>query len=707
MIDYAKKYDEIGWVVMPIANNSKIPIIKNWSKIDSNEKTLDKFSDDSNIGIIMGKKSGIICVDVDVKKQDGLKTLEELENKLGKLPGTVTSKTPSGGLHYYFKYVEGIRNRKKVGEGIDIQADGTQTVEAPSVIDGVSYEWIYDPFDYEVAELPQLWKDFLCEKNNEGVVTLTPLAFEAPDEVTEGSRNNTLASYVGSMLGKKLKKKTVLNKALKYNKEACDPPLDDEEVEQIVNSMIKTDKHNKAAAVNEKLGDEEIGLPEWMSFDETGNVTILEKNFAEWYVERNELYCVNGRFFTRYGHIVDDEFKNNIHNIIGSLVPTGLSKKVNALLDAVKNEAYLKMDTPDKYKVQFDNVSFDVKDGELKECDTFFTLHQIPHNYDASADCPKFKKFIKGLFYEEDIPVVQEYLGYCLTPNTLAQTALFIIGEGGEGKSRIPVLMEHIMGPNSVVNGKFHKLQDKFSLVNLDKQMMFIDDDISLEAIDDTSNFKKIVTSETYLSVEPKGKAEYKTRLYSRILCCGNGAIQSKFDRSDGFYRRLLICKVKPVSYDKPDRTLSDQLDEEIPGIINWLLDGLCRVVKNGFIIEPSSRMNDEIKVLRDNSDTMSLFMNDDQFVDYTLDENDKVSIRQLYDAYEHWCNDNNYMVIHKNTFGKTIRKIYKSVLSRKTDAKTVVSLTSIERVYVDHKQVRGVVGVKLKNYKNSFTIKG
>lgn len=707
MIDYAKKYDEIGWLVIPIANNSKIPIIKNWSKIDSNEKTLDKFSDDSNIGVIMGKKSGIVCIDVDVRKQNGFKTLEELEEKLGKLPGTVTSKTPSGGLHYYFKYVEGIRNRKKVGEGIDIQADGTQTVEAPSVIDGVSYEWIYDPFDYEVAELPQSWKDYLCEENNEGVITLTPLAFEAPDEVTEGSRNNTLASYVGSMLGKKLKKKTVLNKALKYNKEACDPPLDEKEVEQIVNSMIKTDKHNKAAAVKEQLGEEETGLPKWMSFDETGAVTILEKKFAEWYVERNELYCVNGRFFTRYGHIVDDEFKNNIHNIIGSLVPTGLSKKVNALLDAVKNEAYLKMDTPDKYKVQFDNISFDVRSGELKECDTFFTLHQIPHNYDASADCPKFKKFIKGLFYEEDIPVIQEYLGYCLIPNTLAQTALFIIGEGGEGKSRIPVLMEHIMGPNSVVNGKFHKLQDKFSLVNLDKQMMFIDDDISLEAIDDTSNFKKIVTSETYLSVEPKGKAEYKTRLYSRILCCGNGAIQSKFDRSDGFYRRLLICKVKPVSYDKPDRTLSDQLDEEIPGIINWLLEGLCRVVKNGFIIEPSSRMNDEIKVLRDNSDTISLFMNDDQFVEYTLDESDKVAIRQLYDAYEHWCNDNNYMVIHKNTFGKTIRKIYKSVLSRKTDAKTVASLTSIERVYVEHKQVRGVVGVKLKNYKNSFTIKG
>lgn len=710
MIEYAKRYNDIGWVVMPIRKNSKIPVIKNWSKITSNEETLDRFKDDSNIGIIMGKTSGIICIDVDVKNADGVETLEGLEEKYGELPETVTSETPSGGIHYYFKYVEGIRNRKNVGPGIDIQADGTQTVEAPSIVDDIEYEWVYDPFEYEVAELPQAWKDLLCEKGSEDSVTLTAPSFEAPSEVQEGGRNNTIAAYVGSMLGKKLKKKTVLNKALKYNQEACDPPLDDEEVETIVNSMIKTDKHNKAASVMEVINeqeDDETDLPPWMSFDETGAVTILEKKFAEWYVERNELYCINDRFYTRYGQIGDGEFKNNIHNIIGSLVPTGLSNKVNALLDAIKNEAYLKMDAPDKYKVQFDNITFDVRSGELKQCDTFFTLHQIPHNYDPKATCPRFMKFMNELFYEEDIPVVQEYLGYCLIPNTLAQTALFIIGEGGEGKSRITVLMEHILGQDSIIIGKFHKLQEKFTMVSLDKQMMFIDDDLSLEAIDDTSNFKKIVTAETSMEVEPKGKPSYKTRLYSRILCCGNGAIQSKFDRSDGFYRRLLLCKVKPAPDRKPDRTLSDKLDEEIPGIINWLLEGLCRVVKNGFIIEPSKRMNEELQVIRDNSDTITLFMNDDQFVEYTYDEDDKVSIKHLYDAYEKWCNDNNYLVIHKNTFGKVIRKTYKSILSKKLNSsKKAHELTQIERVYVDHKQVRGIVGIKLLNYKNSFTVK-
>lgn len=713
MLEYAKAYDKLGWVVMPIKPNDKRPIIKNWSKIQSNDETLDKFKDTSNIGIIMGATSNIVCIDVDVKNTDGVATLERLEEQLGELPQTVMSETPSGGIHYYFKYVKGIRNRKDVGEGIDIQADGTQTVEAPSQIDGTHYEWVNSPFEYEIAELPQKWKQYLCEEVDEDTLMLSNKPFEAPSEVEEGGRNNTLASYVGSLLGKKLKKATVLKKALKYNEESCNPPLDEDEVKTIVDSMIKTDKTNKANNVEKSINESKLDSSneddlkvDWISFDETGTVNINDKKFAEWYVKRNELYCINDRFYTRYGQISDNEFRNNIHNIIGGIITTRLSAKVESLLASVKNEAFTKLDAPDKYKVQFDNISFDVRHGKLEECDTFFTLHQIPHNYNAKADCPKFKRFINNLFYEEDIPVIQEYLGYCLVPNTLAQTALFIVGEGGEGKSRITILMEHIIGHDNVVIGDFIGLQDKFSTTSLDKQMMFIDDDLSLEALDDTSNFKKIVTAETTMEVEPKGKPKYKTKLYSRILCCGNGAIQSKFDRSDGFYRRLLISKVKPVHYDKPDRTLSDQLDKEIPGIINWLLEGLCRVVRNGFIIEPSVRMTQELQSVRDSSDTIQLFMSDEQFIEYTGDKDDKVSIKQLYDAYESWCQDNNYLVIHKNTFGKVIRKTYKANLSRKImNPQRVSDLISQEKVYINKKQVRGVVGIKLKNYKKSFTI--
>lgn len=710
MMELVQAYDNIGWVVMPIRSNSKIPVIKSWSKITSNDETMDKFNDDSNLGVVMGAASGIICIDVDVKAVDGVATLKSLEQQYGKLPETVTSETPSGGIHYYFKYHEGIRNRKKVGPGIDIQADGTQTLEYPSVIDGEYYEWVYDPFENEVSELPQTWLDFLCEKGDG--IKLAEAPFEAPTEVQEGSRNNTIAAYVGSMLGKKLKKDTVLRKAKKYNQESCDPPLDDSEVEQIVDSMIKTDITNKRNLVTKVLNDqnetedEQIELP-WLSFDETGAATIHEMKFADWYVERNQIHCVNKRFFTRYGLKDDGWFENDIQNIIGGIITVKLANKVQDLLKVIKNQCYMSVGTPDPYKLQFDNVSFDVRNGKLEKCDEYFTLHQIPHNYDPNAKCPTWDNFIKELFYVEDIPVVQEYLGYCLLPNTYAQTAMFITGEGGEGKSRITIMMEHIIGENSVVVGDFKGLQDRFSLSSLDNQMLFIDDDLSLDALDDTSNFKKVVTAETALEVEAKGVPKYKTHLYSKILCMGNGAVQSKFDKSDGFYRRLLISRVKPIDSKRTiDTRLADKLKEETPGIINWLLEGLLRVVNNGFIIKPSKRMADQVQELRDNSDTVTLYMKDTQYVEYTFDINDVVSVKELYDAYEAWCHENSYLCVHKNTFGKNIRKIYKTILCEKcSDGEIVNQLANKERVYFKGKQVRGLAGVKVTNYRKSFTI--
>ena len=53
---------------------------------------------------------------------------------------------------------------------------------------------------------------------------------------------------------------------------------------------------------------------------------------------------------------------------------------------------------------------------------------------------------------------LEEYLGYCLIPSTRAQTALFIIGNGGEGKSRIGVAMNAIFG-SAMLSGNFQRVE--------------------------------------------------------------------------------------------------------------------------------------------------------------------------------------------------------------------------------------------------------
>ena len=44
----------------------------------------------------------------------------------------------------------------------------------------------------------------------------------------------------------------------------------------------------------------------------------------------------------------------------------------------------------------------------------------------------------------DDITTLQEFMGYCLIPSTKAQAMMFIIGNGGEGKSRIGIIMKEI-----------------------------------------------------------------------------------------------------------------------------------------------------------------------------------------------------------------------------------------------------------------------
>lgn len=56
--------------------------------------------------------------------------------------------------------------------------------------------------------------------------------------------------------------------------------------------------------------------------------------------------------------------------------------------------------------------------------------------------------FLSELLEDEDILTLQEYLGYCLIPTTRGQTMMLLKGNGGEGKSRIGVVMQAMLGAN-------------------------------------------------------------------------------------------------------------------------------------------------------------------------------------------------------------------------------------------------------------------
>lgn len=162
---------DLGFI--PISLNGKRPILRKWQRITAKTAINHIKDEGDNIGILTGKPSGIVVVDVDIKN-DGLEYWQELINKYD-LPSTFTVQTGGGGRHYYFNYDERtqtLRNSSRTinGKGIDLKTNGGQVVfpgsihpetgEKYAIIEGVNFteegdesiiiasmpDWLFDLF---------------------------------------------------------------------------------------------------------------------------------------------------------------------------------------------------------------------------------------------------------------------------------------------------------------------------------------------------------------------------------------------------------------------------------------------------------------------------------------------------------------------------------------------------------------------------------
>jgi hypothetical protein len=190
---------------------------------------------DANIGIRTGEAGGLVVLDVDIKNK-GDETLKKLEATYGKLPETPTVRTGGGGWHYYFRYPGSkVRNSAgKIGPGLDIRGDGGYVVAPPSLhASGNRYEWLVGP-DTPLAELPQWIID--------GIQGDKPVSQEPTDSlgvIDEGQRNDTLTRIAGAMRRRGCSSQAIYAALSVVNVERCKPPLADDEVNKIANSMSR------------------------------------------------------------------------------------------------------------------------------------------------------------------------------------------------------------------------------------------------------------------------------------------------------------------------------------------------------------------------------------------------------------------------------------------------------------------------------------
>lgn len=660
--DVALKYAKKGLKMIPVAPKSKRPILPDWVNASSlEEDTLREWFDhtENNIGIVTGKASGIIVIDIDSSDEiDGRQSLAEMEAKMGSfLPETVTSRTQSGGLHLWFRYPNGVETiRGKVGilPKVDTRADGNQVVVYPSIGEKGSYEWINDPWSTPMATLPKAWKQFICgEFDLDGLarIRIPKRAFTLPEEIHKGERNQKLLSYACSLASKKGTDATLIGGAVReVNATRCKPPITDEkELQHIIDWAVS------------KIGTNSIeipdGLPQWIRVSDKGGYIIDDGMFLAEYKENHDLVCINGQFYVVDGQVDGNSIKQDIQNMVSPYVLTSLSAKVNSLYEGLRNECYIPAPPLIEDVVHTATCSLQINDSGVYEIQTGFTLNRLNVEYRPKAKAPMWKTFLRSLLEEEDIVTLQEFVGYCLVPTTVAQKALFIIGRGGEGKSVVGDVL-HSLFTNSMVQGELHNLQEnRFMLAQLENRLVFYDDDLQTSALKDTGTFKKLVTASIPLLVERKGEPHYEMLPYARIIASGNKSIEACYDHSDGFYRRLIVLKCKGKDPNrKDDRLLARTIsDSELSGILNWAIEGLQRLMANNWTFTISERALANITQAEEESNNIIQFMDDVSAVVY--DTKLDATGGELYDAYERWCEGNAMKPLATRTFSSYLRE--------------------------------------------------
>lgn len=237
-LDIARGYLQRGFSVIPLQPKGKVPAIESWKPYQINKATENVFlewfgnGNQYNIGIVTGKISGIVVVDLD--NEYALRFTQQ-----NNFPITPMVRTGRG-YHLYYRYKDGIRNFQKRDDlpGIDLRGDGGYVVAPPSIhTSGQKYEWVEGRGlnDIQLTELPEV----LLAKKPEDKTPIKDLLISG---VSAGQRNDSLARIAGALFYQGLDCDEVLSLCLAWNSKNR-PPLSEKEVERTVKSIFE--KHRR------------------------------------------------------------------------------------------------------------------------------------------------------------------------------------------------------------------------------------------------------------------------------------------------------------------------------------------------------------------------------------------------------------------------------------------------------------------------------
>ena len=441
-----------------------------------------------------------------------------------------------------------------------------------------------------------------------------------------------------------------------YNSTQIKPSLSAEEVEEVHSDIF----HEEPESFSQEATED--GLARFHLFNEKGKLKGVFDNAIFEYLREKENIFVIGQvpYIYRSGVYVADMSGAILKTAIKSLIYPELIK--SSVIDRVYKlflqdaDLQIKADEVNRYPpewINFQNAFYDPVSGELVPHDPEYrAINQIPMEYHpgeqvSGVEVERWLRFITP--NPEDRQMLLEYCGYCLTRDTRQQKFLILVGSGGSGKSTLIRLLETILGEDNLSHVSLKELSQRFASYGLMGKLCNSCADLETGALEDVSTLKKLL-GEDGIRAEQKGRDAISFKSYARMIFSTNELPLVLSERSNGFFRRVLILTMD----NRPATARADFLDVlqgEVGYFLSLCVSALVRMYADGKIHESPASI-EAVKSLRNDSDSVQAFLS----ANIDKSEEGRIKKKDLYTGYEQFCRDADRQSLTKSNFFRSMK---------------------------------------------------
>lgn len=327
---------------------------------------------------------------------------------------------------------------------------------------------------------------------------------------------------------------------------------------------------------------------------------------------------------------------------VQSLLVLKNRQRLKAVVERAKEELSVTSDCfqPKPFTVAVSNGILNVTDGKLIPFSPLHSLKQtLPLKYDPQAKCEVFlKSFLTPVVRAEDIDLLQRYLSQLLDAHNYSQAILVLTGEAGWGKSTLMKIIGSVFGWNNAGIIRQQVFTDRHELSHYQGKRFLYHPDMPTEFLNrgEASLFKQLVGGDP-IWAEAKSSDEMITiqgNLPVILACNGKPKIKVDCD-ADAWLRRLAVVEFGSPMHDQHMGKLAEMIVRtESSGILNWLLEGRRKLVKDKLQLPLSKEQRERAATLLLGSESPKAFVRSC----VQKQKDGVILMADIYEEYQKWC---------------------------------------------------------------------